>query len=266
MESAFTAYLWFPTRLTSILAAKTARATTGVCDGSENFTIEDFDKTERGTKIVAKLKKECDEFSKVWRVKSILEKYSAYVDFPIELNGEKIGTHKAIWLKSKSELKKEDYDEFFKFHSHSTENPIDYLHFKADAPVELNALIYIPATNPERLGFGKTECDVSLYCKKVLIDSQPKDLFPDWMRFVKGVIDSSDIPLNISRESMQGFGPRAQAWQSRIKEVYKAPVGHRKDGRRKSTLNSLKTLEHSLRKAPQLTFENRGELSQTAEV
>lgn len=173
------------------------------CDGSENFTIEDFDKKERGTKIVAKLKKECDEFSKVWRVKSILEKYSAYVDFPIELNGEKIGTHRAIWLKSKSELKKEDYDEFFKFHTHSAEEPIDCLHFKADAPVELNALIYIPASNPERLGFGKTECEVSLYCKKVLIDSRPEGLLPEWMRFAKGVIDSADIPLNISRESMQ---------------------------------------------------------------
>lgn len=173
------------------------------CDGSENFTIEDFDKKERGTKIVARLKKECDEFSKVRRVKSILEKYSAYVDFPIELNGEKIGTRRAIWLKSKSELKKEDYDEFFKFHTHSSEEPIDCLHFKADAPVELNALIYVPAANPERLGFGKTECEVSLYCKKVLIDSRPEGLFPEWMRFVKGVIDSADIPLNISRESMQ---------------------------------------------------------------
>lgn len=70
------------------------------------FRNRGFRQKERGTKIVAKLKKECDEFSKVWRVKSILEKYSAYVDFPIELNGEKIGTHRAIWLKSKSELKK----------------------------------------------------------------------------------------------------------------------------------------------------------------
>ena len=173
------------------------------CDGSENFAIEDFDKKERGTKIVARLKKECEEFSKSWRVKSILEKYSAYADFPIELNGEKIGTRRAIWLKSKSELKKEDYDEFFKFHAHSAEDPIDCLHFKADAPVELNALLYIPPSNPERLGFGKTECEVSLYCKKVLIDSRPEGLFPEWMRFVKGVIDSADIPLNISRESMQ---------------------------------------------------------------
>ena len=173
------------------------------CDGSENFAIEDFDKKESGTKIVAKLKKDCEEFAKAWRIKAILEKYSAYVDFPIELNGEKIGTHRAIWLKSKSELKKEDYDEFFKFQTHTTEEPIGYLHFKTDAPVELNALIYIPASNPERLGFGKSECEVSLYCKKVLIDAQPKGLFPDWMRFAKGVIDSADIPLNISRESMQ---------------------------------------------------------------
>lgn len=230
------------------------------CDGSENFTIEDFDKTERGTKIVAKLKKECDEFSKVWRVKSILEKYSAYVDFPIELNGEKIGTHKAIWLKSKSELKKEDYDEFFKFHSHSTENPIDYLHFKADAPVELNALIYIPASNPERLGFGKTECDVSLYCKKVLIDSQPKDLFPDWMRFVKGVIDSSDIPLNISRESMQDSALVRKLGRVVLKRFIKHLSDIAKTDAEKYS-KFFKNFGAFIKEGAATDFENRSELS-----
>ena len=173
------------------------------CDGSENFAIEDFAKAERGTKIVATLKKEFEEFSKVWRIKSILEKYSAYIEFPISVNGENVEPRKAIWLKSKADLKQEDYDEFFKFQTHSTEAPADYLHFKADAPVELSALIYVPADNPERLGFGKSECGVALYCKKVLIDPSPKNLFPDWMRFANGVIDSADIPLNISRESMQ---------------------------------------------------------------
>lgn len=230
------------------------------CDGSENFAIEDFDKPERGTKIVAKLKKECEEFSKAWRVKAILEKYSSYVDFPIELNSEKIGTHRAIWLKSKSELKKEDYDEFFKFQSHSSENPIDYLHFKADAPVELNALIYIPAINPERLGFGKTECEVSLYCKKVLIDSQPKGLFPDWMRFVKGVIDSADIPLNISRESMQDSALVHKLGRVVLKKFIKrlAELAKNEPG---TYAKFFKTFGSFIKEGAATDFENRDELS-----
>ena len=115
------------------------------------------------------------------------------------MGDEKVNTHQAIWLKAKSELSDEQYSDFYKFQSHAFDNPLDWLHFKADAPVELNALIYIPNDNPERLGLGKSECQVALYCKKVLIDPSPKNLFPEWMRFTKGVIDSSDIPLNISR-------------------------------------------------------------------
>ncbi len=176
------------------------------CKGDENFTIDEIEKAERGTKIIAHLKSEYSEFSKVARVRDILEKYSAYIDFPILLNGEEIKTRQAIWLKAKSDVTDEQYEEFYKFQSHGYGKPLDWLHFKADAPLELNALIYIPSENPEKLGFGKTECGVSLYCKKVLIDPSPKNLFPEWLRFTTGVIDSSDIPLNISRESMQDSG------------------------------------------------------------
>lgn len=176
------------------------------CFGDENFTIEETDKPERGTKIVAHLKKDYAEFSKPARIREIVERYSSYVDFPIFLGDEKLKTRQAVWLKAKSDLSKEQYEEFFKFQFHSYEAPADWIHFKADAPVELNALVYIPADNPERLGFGKTDCEVSLYCKKVLIDPSPKNLFPEWARFLRGVIDSSDIPLNISRESMQDSG------------------------------------------------------------
>ena len=176
------------------------------CAGDENFTIEECDKAERGTKIVAHLKPEYSEFASADTIREIVEKYSAYVEFPIFLGDEELKTRQAIWLKAKSDITPEQYEEFYKFQAHAFDKPLDWLHFKADAPVELNALIYIPSENPERLGFGKSECGVSLYCKKVLIDPSPKNLFPEWMRFTKGVIDSSDIPLNISRESMQDSG------------------------------------------------------------
>jgi molecular chaperone HtpG len=148
------------------------------CAGDENFTIEECDKAERGTKIVAHLKPEYTEFAKADRIREIVEKYSAYVEFPIFLGDEELKTRQAIWLKAKSDITPEQYEEFYKFQAHAFDKPLDWLHFKADAPVELNALIYIPSENPERLGFGKSECGVSLYCKKVLIDPSPKKSFP----------------------------------------------------------------------------------------
>ncbi len=191
------------------------------CDGSENFTIENFDKPERGTKIVATLKEEYKEFAQKMRLRSIVDKYSSYVDFPLYIEGEKVETRQAIWLKSKSDLTPEQYEEFYKFQTHAYDKPLDWLHFKSDVPLELNALIYTPAENSEKLGFGKSECEVSLYCKKVLIDPSPKNLFPDWMRFAKGVIDSSDIPLNISRESMQDSGLTAKIGRVVLKRFLK---------------------------------------------
>lgn len=230
------------------------------CAGDENFTIEDFDKPERGTKIVATLKKEYSEFSKPTRIKEIVEKYSAYVDFPIYFGEEKIKTMQAIWLKAKSDITPEQYEDFYKFQTHSFDKPLDWLHFKADAPVELNALIYIPNENPERLGFGKSKCEVSLYCKKVLIDSEPKNLFPEWLRFVKGVIDSADIPLNISRESMQDSALVKKLGRVVLKRFLK----HLADIAKKDTAKYdmfFKKFGVFLKEGAAVDFENRTELT-----
>jgi molecular chaperone HtpG len=106
-------------------------------------------------------------------------------------------------MRSKSEITDEEYGEFYKFQANAFDEPTYRMHFSSDAPIEINALIFAPKLNPEQMGFGKVDPGVSLYCKKVLIDSKPEGLLPDWMRFLKGVVDSADLPLNISRESMQ---------------------------------------------------------------
>ncbi|MDI1318917.1 MAG: molecular chaperone HtpG, partial [bacterium] len=93
--------------------------------------------------------------------------------------------------------------EFYKFQAHAYEDPMLRLHFSADAPLAINALLFVPQENTERYGFARLEPSVSLYCRKVLIDAAPKDLLPEWLRFLKGVVDSEDLPLNISRETMQ---------------------------------------------------------------
>jgi molecular chaperone HtpG len=172
-------------------------------DGAGSFAIEESSGERRGCKIVVELKDECSEFSQEWRVKEIIERYSAFVSFPINLNGKRINTVQALWLRGKSEIKEEEYDEFYKFQAHDSEKPRLRLHFSADAPISINALLFVPKDNTERLGLSRLEPAVALYCRKVLIDARPKDLLPEWLRFLKGVVDSEDLPLNISRETMQ---------------------------------------------------------------
>jgi len=229
------------------------------CSGDENFKIDGFDKPERGTKIVAHLKKECSEFSNAARIRQILEKYSAYVEFPVFLGDEELKTREAIWLKAKSDITDEQYAEFYKFQTRAYDKPLDWLHFKADAPVELNALIYVPSENPERLGFGKTECSVALYCKKVLIDPSPKNLLPEWMRFARGVIDSSDIPLNISRESMQDSALVGKLGRVVLKKFLKHLAEmSKKDAKKYGEF--LKKFGVFIKEGAASDFENRAEL------
>jgi len=172
-------------------------------DGSGSYEIEESEGQRRGVKVVVELKDDCAEFAQEWKIKEILERYSAFVSFPINLNGKHLNTVQALWLRNKNEVKEEEYTEFYKFHAHAFEEPRLRLHFSADAPLTINALLFVPKDNTEKLGLSRLEPGVSLYCRKVLIDQKPKDILPEWLRFLKGVIDSEDLPLNISRETMQ---------------------------------------------------------------
>jgi molecular chaperone HtpG len=172
-------------------------------DGSGSYEIEESEGQRRGCKIVVELKDDCAEFARDWRIREILQRYSAFVGFPITLNGKKLETVQALWLRNKNEIKDEEYADFYKFQAHASDAPRYRLHFSADAPLAINALVFVPQENTEKLGFARLEPAVALYCRKVLIDAKPKDLLPEWLRFLKGVIDSEDLPLNISRETMQ---------------------------------------------------------------
>lgn len=175
-----------------------------ISDGVSGYEISEADDADRGAKIVLHLKDDCKEFADEHRVKHLIETYSNFVGFPIFLNGNRVNEIEALWLKSKSEVSEEQYKAFYQFACKAFDEPAYRLHFSADAPITINALLFAPAENPERMGFGnKVESGVALYSRKVLIDAAPKELLPEWMRFMKGVVDSADIPLNISRETMQ---------------------------------------------------------------
>ena len=179
---------------------------TGQCwesKGDGSYSIQSAEGQRRGTKIVIGLKEDFAEFAKEDRIKDIIKKYSAFVQFPVSVNGEKVNTVDAIWMRSKNEIKDEEYEEFYKFQANDYEAPLMRMHFSADAPLEINSLLFVPKRNMEKMGMFRNENKVALHCRKVLIDAEPKGLFPEWLRFLKGVVDSSDLPLNVSRETMQ---------------------------------------------------------------
>ena len=174
-----------------------------ISDGKTGYEIEESPGQPRGVKIVMHLKEDLGEYAEETRIKHLIERYSNFVGFPIFLNGKRINEVEALWLKNKSDISEDEYKAFYQFACKAFDEPAYRLHFSADAPIAINALVFAPSENPERMGFGKVDGGVSLYSKKVLIDADPKGLLPDWMRFMKGVVDSADLPLNISRETMQ---------------------------------------------------------------
>ncbi|MDB6067033.1 MAG: molecular chaperone HtpG [Pedosphaera sp.] len=172
-------------------------------EGTGGYEIEAASDLPRGTKIIVQLKEEAKEFAQPETVERIIKRYSNFVQFPIELNGKLLNTVQAIWARSKSQIKEEEYNEFYQYIGHDQENPLYRLYFTADAPLAIQSLLFVPAKNFEMAGMARAESDVHLYCRKILIQSKAKGLFPEWLRFLKGVVDSEDLPLNISRETMQ---------------------------------------------------------------
>ena len=174
-----------------------------ISDGKTGYEIEPAEDVARGAKIVIKLSEEHKAFAQEAKLKHLVETYSNFVGFPVMIDGKRVNEVEALWLKNKNDISDDEYKAFYQFQAKAFDEPQFRLHFSADAPIAINALIFVPSENPERMGLGKTDPGVALYCKKVLIDPEPKDLLPEWMRFLKGVIDSADLPLNISRETMQ---------------------------------------------------------------
>lgn len=170
-------------------------------DGKTGYEIEPAGELNRGTRIVLQLRD--GEFASATRIEQVIKHYSNFVPIPIELNGKPVNTVQALWMKGKNEITEADYEEFYKYIGHDSDAPLYRLHFNADAPLSIRALLFVPAKNFELFTMARAESEVNLYCRKVLIQNRAKGLLPEWMRFLKGVVDSEDLPLNISRESMQ---------------------------------------------------------------
>jgi len=172
-------------------------------DGSGSFTFQPCEGLHRGTRIILELKEDAHQYATKFAIERIIKQYSSFVPFPIMLEGEKVNTLQAIWTRSKSEITDEEYTEFYKFIGNAVDEPRYCMHFSADAPLAINALMYVPQENYEFMGMGRMQPGVNLYCQKVLIDQHSENILPEWLRFLKGVVDSEDLPLNISRQALQ---------------------------------------------------------------
>ncbi len=174
-----------------------------VSKGTGSYTIEPVDLPNRGTTISFSFKKEAEEFATKWRIESTIKKYSDFVAFPISLNNEKANKSTALWARSKDEIKEEEYNEFFKYIANSTEDPMSCLHLSVEAPVQFKSIMYIPKKPDRHLFSHDLDTRIHLYVKRIFIQNDCKELIPQWLRFVKGIVDSEDLDLNISREVTQ---------------------------------------------------------------
>ena len=176
-------------------------------DGTGSFTVTPVDESlPRGTEVTLYLKESTKGFASGWRIKDIVKRYSSFVPYPIRLGaaGEVINDQKPIWVEPKNQVSEEQYVRFYQHLTHHPdEKPLWHLHMAADSPIQFRAIVYCPPTNLENLGIARLEHGLSLCAKRVLVQSECRELLPDYLRFLRGLVDSEDLPLNVSRETLQ---------------------------------------------------------------
>jgi molecular chaperone HtpG len=195
-------------RVTSRSFDLQAEAVSWYATGDDNYQISAADMSERGTKVEIKLKEDAAEFAEEFRLKNIIHKHSDYIGFPIYLGESKDAVNKqtSLWRTSKQEVIDEQYKEFYRQTTLDFEDALTHIHVSTDAPVQLYALLYIPSKAERGMFSLRKEDGLKLYSRNILIDEYNKDLLPEYLRFVQGVVDSEDLPLNVSRETVQSSG------------------------------------------------------------
>ncbi|XP_058013322.1 heat shock protein 75 kDa, mitochondrial isoform X2 [Ahaetulla prasina] len=173
-------------------------------DGYGTFEISEASGVQVGTKIIIHIKEDCSEFASEERVKDIIKKYSNFIGFPLYLNRQRVNTLQALWMMEPKEVGDWQHTEFYHFIAHAYDEPRYTLHYKTDAPLNIRSIFYVPGLKPSMFDVSQEQgSGVALYTRKVLILTKATEILPKWLRFMKGVVDSEDIPLNLSRELLQ---------------------------------------------------------------
>ncbi len=189
-------------------------------DGS--YSLEDTEKQTRGTDVILKLKEDAKQFLEEWELRKVVKQYSDFIEYPVVMDvnrskpdpedreksvsetvEETLNSRKAIWLKDKAEISTEEYNEFYKHISRDFADPAKVIHYRAEGTTEFSALLYIPAKRPYDIFYQDYKIGPALYVRRVQIMDHCEAMLPSWLRFVRGVVESSDLPLNVSREILQ---------------------------------------------------------------
>lgn len=210
--------------------------------GESSYSIEAAEREEQGTTIILHLNEDSYEYANRWELETLVKKYSDHIAYPIYLEYdqvhyedekdeegnpkktkehkiEKINSSSALWRRSKSSIKDEEYKEFYKNSYYDSEDPLFYLHTKAEGTTEYTTLFYIPAKAPMDMNYADYKPGVKLYVKRVYITDDDKTLLPPYLRFVRGIIDSEDLPLNVSREILQENRIMSTIRNSSVKKI-----------------------------------------------
>ncbi len=180
-----------------------AQAVEWTSKGDNTYTLTDVEKADRGTVITVKLKEDAAEYAEDWKLEQIIKKHSDFVSFPIYVKDKVANRQTAIWRQSARDVTAEQYDEFYKHLTLDFDAPLLHVHMVADVPVDIHAILYVPAKRERGVFSLRKDDGLKLYSRKILISEYFKDLLPQYFRFVQGVVDSEDLPLNVSREAIQ---------------------------------------------------------------
>ncbi len=210
-------------RITSRSYRPRAKAVSWVATGEDHYQVGPAEMAERGTKVEVKLKEDAAEFAEEYRLKEIIHKHSDYIGFPIYIGDSKEPVNKqtSLWRTPKQEVKEDQYKEFYRQATLDFEEPLMHIHMITDVPVQLYALLYIPQKSERGIFSLRKEDGLKLYSRNILIDEYNKDLLPEYLRFVQGVVDSEDLPLNVSRETVQATGLMAKLKKVLTNQVLK---------------------------------------------
>ncbi len=259
--------------------AGTGQAFRWESSGEGTFTIDPAERTERGTDIILTLKDDCIEYLEEYRIRSIVKKYSDFIEYPVRMDVEKsvpvegsdekyekqtitetLNSQKAIWMKKPAEISDEEYSEFYKHISHDYEKPFDRIHYSAEGATEFSALLYLPSRMPfDLLMQGDRMRGVQLYVKRVFIMDDAEALMPRWLRFVKGVVDSSDLPLNVSREILQQDRILAKIKSNLVKKIIDS-MKSRLESDRAGYTEFFKSLGSIIKEGVAIDYENRDKI------
>ncbi len=241
-------------------------------DGQGEFTVEAVTKESRGTDVILHLRAEDREFLNPWKIREIVKKYSDFVEHPIVMDVEKeedgkkvtaeetLNSRKAIWLRPKSQVTQEEYDEFYRHLSHDHAAPAKTIHYAAEGAIEFKALLYLPAHRPFDLLWGDSKKGLQLYIQRVFIMDDCEALLPPYLRFVRGVVDSPDLPLNVSRELLQQSAPLEKIKSNLVTKLLKS-LEEMKNEEYDAYVKFFKELGPILKEGVSQDWENREKIA-----